>query len=66
MQIITKTPENGKNYTFTMNMAQDDKDLYFFKGQSSELDWFVKELKKVAEAYNRTNLDPDTDGIDVD
>ena len=38
MQIITKTPENGKNYTFTMNMAQDDKSLFTMNANLNRVD----------------------------
>jgi hypothetical protein len=41
MQIITKTPENGKNYTFTMNMAQDDKSLFTMNANLNRADQTV-------------------------
>lgn len=47
-----------------LNTALDDKDLQFFRGQSSESDWLVKELQRVADKFNKENLDADTDGPD--
>ena len=49
-----------------LNLAQNDIELHRFKGQSSESDWLVNELRKVAKEYNDANLDADTDGVDTE
>lgn len=47
-----------------LNLAQDQPDLFYYKGMSYESDWLVKELLKVANNFNKLNGDPDTDGPD--
>lgn len=47
-----------------LNASLNMEDLSYYKGQSSESDWLVNELRRVAEKFNKKNLDADTDGID--
>ena len=42
-----------------LNVSQDDKDLMFYKGKSSEADWFVKFLKDTATDYHAKQLKED-------
>jgi hypothetical protein len=47
-----------------VNAAQDEKDLWFYKGMSGELDWLIRHMEDVAAKWNKQNLDADTDGED--
>lgn len=48
-----------------LNLGQSSEDLQYFRGMSYENDWLIKELKRVADEYNKSNLDADTDGVDA-
>lgn len=48
----------------SLNLAQNDKDLFYYKGRAKQATELIDYLRSVAEEYNRTNGDADTDGID--
>lgn len=39
----------------------DDRDLHITQGKSQEAQWLVSEMRRVADEYNKKNLDPDTE-----
>lgn len=47
-----------------VNAAQEERDLWFYKGMSGELDWLVNFLTGEADKWNKKNLDADTEGED--
>lgn len=48
----------------SLNAARDALDMAEYRGRSAEQDWIIRELVKVADDYNKKNLDADTDGVD--
>lgn len=43
-----------------LNMAATPEDIAHYKGRSLELDFIVKELRRIATEFNKSDLDPDT------
>lgn len=42
--------------------SADEKTIDFHRGQAAELEKLVRDLRKIADDYNKKNLDPDTEG----
>lgn len=48
----------------SLEIAQDQPELFYYKGMAYEANWLVRFLKEEAAKYNKANLDADTDGVD--
>lgn len=45
----------------TIATAPGERELFIGQGKVSEASWLTSELRRVADEYNKTNLDPDTE-----
>lgn len=48
----------------SLSTGQNEQDLWYHKGMSTGMTRLMAVLKQVADEYNKTNGDADTDGVD--
>jgi len=49
-----------------LSAGASEQDLWYQKGKANEAEWLIKELVRVAEDYNKKQLDADTEGVEVE